>query len=43
MIKHGNAGVFLLINDTEPIKPMFEQTWSAILAVFSVHLEETED
>ncbi len=35
--------MFELVNDTEPIKPMFENTWSANLAVFSVLLEETDD
>jgi len=34
---------FLLVNDTEPIRPMFENTWSANLAVFSVLLEESDD
>jgi brefeldin A-inhibited guanine nucleotide-exchange protein len=31
------------VNSTEPIKPMFENTWSANLAVFSVLLEESVD
>ena len=34
---------FLLVNDTEPIRPLFENTWSANLAVFSVLLEESDD
>lgn len=34
---------FILVNDTEPIRPMFENTWSANLAVFSVLLEESDD
>jgi len=34
---------YILINDTEPIRPMFENTWSANLAVFSVLLEESDD
>ena len=45
--KGGNAGSannqFVLVNDTEPIRPMFENTWSANLAVFSVLLEESDD
>jgi len=32
-----------LVNDTDPIRPMFEATWSANLAVFSVLLEESDD
>ena len=52
MIKQQNATAanqgaskqqFLLVNDTEPIRPMFENTWSANLAVFSVLLEESDD
>lgn len=39
----GTHAEFILVNDTEPIKPMFENTWSANLAVFSVLLEETDD
>jgi brefeldin A-inhibited guanine nucleotide-exchange protein len=35
--------LFQLVNSTEPIKPMFENTWSANLAVFSVLLEESVD
>jgi brefeldin A-inhibited guanine nucleotide-exchange protein len=33
----------VLVTDTEPIRPMFENTWSANLAVFSVLLEESDD
>ena len=38
-----STSMFVLVNDTEPIKPMFEATWSANLAVFSVLLEESDD
>ena len=39
-----NGGqLFVMVNDTEPIRPMFENTWSANLAVFSVLLEESDD
>jgi hypothetical protein len=31
------------MKDISTIKPMFENTWSANLAVFSVVLDETED
>lgn len=41
--KKGHNVQFVLVNDTEPIRPMFENTWSANLAVFSVLLEETDD
>lgn len=34
---------FVLIKDISTIRPMFENTWSANLAVFSVVLDETED
>jgi hypothetical protein len=34
---------FVLIKDISTILPMFENTWSANLAVFSVVLDETED
>lgn len=34
---------FVLIKDISTIKPMFENSWSANLAVFSVVLEESED
>lgn len=44
LIKQKGTNVeFTLVNDTEPIRPMFENTWSANLAVFSVLLEETDD
>lgn len=48
MIKQQKGGnitnqQFILVNDTEPIRPMFENTWSANLAVFSVLLEESDD
>jgi len=33
----------VLIKDISTILPMFENTWSANLAVFSVVLDETED
>ena len=32
-----------MIKDISSIKPMFEHTWSANLAVFSVVLDETDD
>jgi brefeldin A-inhibited guanine nucleotide-exchange protein len=35
--------LFVLVNDTEHIKTMFEDTWSANLAVFSVLLEESDE
>ena len=38
-----NQTEFILVKDMEPVKPMFEDTWSANLAVFSVLLEESED
>ncbi len=38
-----SSSQFVLVNDTEPIRPMFENTWSANLAVFSVLLEESDD
>lgn len=38
-----NHSSFILVHTTEPIKPMFENTWSANLAVFSVLLEEGQD
>ena len=34
---------FVLIKDISTIRPLFENTWSANLAVFSVVLDETED
>jgi len=34
---------FILVTETEHIKTMFEDTWSANLAVFSVLLEEADD
>lgn len=34
---------FIMIKDISTIRPMFENTWSANLAVFSVVLDETED
>lgn len=34
---------FVLVKDVSTIRPMFENTWSADLAVFSVVLDETED
>lgn len=37
------SSLFILCNDTEPIKPLFENIWSANLAVFSVLLEESDD
>ena len=37
--KGGSNDLFILVNDTDPIKPMFENVWSANLAVFSVLLE----
>jgi brefeldin A-inhibited guanine nucleotide-exchange protein len=43
MIKKRNIDQFVLVNDTEPIRPMFEAIWSANLAVFSVLLEESDD
>lgn len=33
----------MIVNDIEITKYMFENTWSANLAVFSVLLEESED
>jgi brefeldin A-inhibited guanine nucleotide-exchange protein len=33
----------VIVNDIEITKYMFENTWSANLAVFSVLLEESED
>jgi len=51
LVKRGAASLkqkmtneqFMLVNDTEPIRPMFQNTWSANLAVFSVLLEESDD
>ena len=44
MLKQENKNnKFLLMKDISTIKPMFENTWSANLAVFSVVLDETED
>mmetsp|Transcript_20573 Transcript_20573/g.31359 ORF Transcript_20573/g.31359 Transcript_20573/m.31359 type:complete len:132 (+) Transcript_20573:2008-2403(+) len=34
---------FVLIKDISTIRPMFENTWMANLAVFSVVLEESDD
>jgi Sec7-like guanine-nucleotide exchange factor len=34
---------FVLLKDISTIKPLFEQTWSANLAVFSRVLEEADD
>jgi brefeldin A-inhibited guanine nucleotide-exchange protein len=34
---------FVLIKDISTISPMFESTWQANLAVFSVVLEESDD
>ena len=34
---------FVLVKDISTIRPMFENTWSADLAVFSVVLDETDD
>lgn len=41
--KTASSQQFVLVADTEPIRPMFENTWSANLAVFSVLLEESDD
>lgn len=38
-----NQDQFILVTETEHIKTMFEDTWSANLAVFSVLLEESDD
>lgn len=34
---------FLSVDDSKPIRPLFENIWSANLATFSVLLEETND
>ena len=39
----GSSDVFVQVNDTEAVRPLFEMCWSAMLAVFSVLLEESED
>lgn len=41
--KDQKNNMFVLIKDISTIRPMFENTWSANLAVFSVVLDETED
>lgn len=44
MMKNKNASSrFIYVNDTDPIGPFVEATWSANLATFSVILEEAED
>ena len=34
---------YITVDDVSPIRPMFENTWSANLATFSMILEETND
>ena len=34
---------YITVDDVSPIRPMFENTWSANLATFSMILEETTD
>jgi brefeldin A-inhibited guanine nucleotide-exchange protein len=34
---------YITVEDAAPIKPMFENTWSANLATLSIILEETTD
>jgi brefeldin A-inhibited guanine nucleotide-exchange protein len=41
--KKEQSDQFILVTETEHIKTMFEDTWSANLAVFSVLLEESDD
>ena len=44
MLKKDNKNnKFILVKDISTIRPMFENTWSANLAVFSVVLDETDD
>jgi len=44
MLRQDNSSSkFIMIKDISSIKPMFEHTWSANLAVFSVVLDETDD
>ena len=34
---------YITVDDVQPIRPMFENTWSANLATLSMILEETTD
>lgn len=38
-----NNAPFISVDDVGPIRPMFENTWSANLATLSMILEETQD
>lgn len=34
---------YICVDDAEPIRPMFENTWSAFMAIFSMLLEKTNE
>lgn len=38
-----NNSVYIRVENADPIRPMFENIWSANLAVFGMILEESTD
>jgi hypothetical protein len=41
--KTATSDAFIQVNDLDAIRPVFEMCWSAMLAVYSVLLEESDD
>ena len=43
LASNSNNTVYIKVENADPIRPMFENTWSANLAVLGMILEESQD
>ena len=43
LIKNKNVSVYMKVNNTDYVRPLFEILWSPLLAVLSVLIEQYED